>query len=75
YLIRNLCQHNCFICCFDKIFHIPFWRKSFIFGESILIPLYLLDMSCRILSTILVKFISTKCSTKQMNVSLQTTKS
>ncbi|PSN46606.1 hypothetical protein C0J52_17803 [Blattella germanica] len=32
-------------------------------------------MSCRILSTILVKFISTKCSTKQMNVSLQTTKS
>ncbi|PSN34084.1 hypothetical protein C0J52_26573, partial [Blattella germanica] len=38
YLIRNVCQHNCFICCFDKIFHIPFWRKSFIFGESITIP-------------------------------------
>ncbi|PSN54756.1 hypothetical protein C0J52_20216, partial [Blattella germanica] len=42
YLIRNICQHNCFICCFDKIFHIPFWRKS-IFGESITIPKLLLD--------------------------------
>ncbi|PSN32563.1 hypothetical protein C0J52_25393, partial [Blattella germanica] len=46
YLIRNVCQHNCFICCFDKIFHIPFWRKSFIFGKSITIVLHLLDQKC-----------------------------
>ncbi|PSN31818.1 hypothetical protein C0J52_28245, partial [Blattella germanica] len=46
YLIRNVCQHYCFICCFDKIFHIPFWRKSFIFGEPITIPQHLLDQKC-----------------------------
>ncbi|PSN50517.1 hypothetical protein C0J52_14362, partial [Blattella germanica] len=46
YLIRNVCQQNCFICCFDKIFHISFWRKSFIFGESITIPQHLLDQKC-----------------------------
>ncbi|PSN44909.1 hypothetical protein C0J52_26301 [Blattella germanica] len=45
-MIRNVCQHNCFICCFDKIFHIPFWRKTFIFGESITIPQHLLDQKC-----------------------------
>ncbi|PSN44656.1 hypothetical protein C0J52_15736 [Blattella germanica] len=43
YLIRNVCLHNSFICCFDKIFHIPFWRKSFIYRESITISQHLLD--------------------------------
>ncbi|PSN42294.1 hypothetical protein C0J52_27369 [Blattella germanica] len=28
------------------MFHIPFWRKSFIFGESITIPQHLLDQKC-----------------------------
>ncbi|PSN38071.1 hypothetical protein C0J52_27012 [Blattella germanica] len=31
---------------FDKIFHTPFWRKSFIFVESITIPQHLLDKKC-----------------------------
>ncbi|PSN35076.1 hypothetical protein C0J52_17301, partial [Blattella germanica] len=41
YLIINVC-----ICCFEKIFHIPFWRKSFIFGESITNSKHLLDQKC-----------------------------
>ncbi|PSN36902.1 hypothetical protein C0J52_23746 [Blattella germanica] len=29
-----------------KFFIFPFWRKSFIFGESITIPQHLLDQKC-----------------------------
>ncbi|PSN44728.1 hypothetical protein C0J52_20347, partial [Blattella germanica] len=53
YLTTNVCQHNRFICCFDKIFHIPLLRKSFIFGESITIPQHLLDHTVYVLRNVI----------------------